>query len=241
MICLPDVTKLFLLCGGLVTLTACAAVPAANNTALKPSTQWVYASQGWADEAQDIYAEATEYVTQRQAQSAPESWAVIMDIDETVLNNVLYQVEIEQRGESYSSETWHDWTQKEQATLVPGARDFIKTVNALGGHVAFVTNRLDTEQLATENNLSQLGLKRNTDFRVLLTRASPEGESDKSKRFALVPELLEAQGYPNVKTIAFIGDNVGDQPDIKTDFQFFCIDQGAMYGDPCAAVPGPGR
>ncbi|MDB2439521.1 hypothetical protein N9W89_12470 [Hellea sp.] len=227
--------------GLLVSLAACTTVSPPSGNVLKPNTAWVYSSKGWADEAKTVYVSAADYVTEKHVEYLPESWAVIMDLDETVLNNVIYQVEREQRGEAYSAESWYEWTQKENATLVPGAREFIKTVNDLGGHVAFVTNRSDKEQLATENNLSKLNLKRNTDFRILLTRASPKGERDKSDRFEIVPELLEVQGYPNVKTIAFIGDNIGDQPNTIGDYRFFCIDQGAMYGEPCAKVPGPGE
>ena len=142
--------------GLLVSVTACTTVSPPSGNVLKPNTAWVYSSKGWADEAKTVYASAADYVTEKQAEYLPESWAVIMDLDETVLNNVIYQVEREQRGEAYSSESWYEWTQKENATLVPGAREFIKTVNDLGGHVAFVTNRSDKEQLATENNLSKL-------------------------------------------------------------------------------------
>ena len=34
----------------------------------------------------------------------------------------------------------------------------VQAVNQAGGHVAFVTNRQDREQLATENNLAALGI-----------------------------------------------------------------------------------
>ena len=43
------------------------------------------------------------------------------------------------------------------------------------------------------------------------------------------------------EVIAYLGDNTGDKPEAAGDWRFFCIDQGAMYGSPCAAVPGPGQ
>ncbi len=222
-------------------LTACSTLTPVSAVQLKPGTEWVANSSGWREEASAVYSEAAAYVETMGAERPDKSWAVVLDLDETVLNNVAYQISRETRGESYTSESWYDWTQQETATLVPGAKDFIDKVNQLGGHIVFVTNRRDFEQLATEKNLAALGITRGKDFRLLITRAAPKGISNKSDRFALVPMLLAAQGYPDVETIAYVGDNKGDKPADETGWQFFCIDQGGMYGDPCAALIGPGR
>ena len=221
-------------------LTACTAMPAPSG-ALKPGTDWVANSPGWAQEAEAVFAEAAAHVETVASERPAGSWAVALDIDETVLNNVEYQVRLDQSGETYSAQSWHDWTAEKSATLVPGARAFIERVNALGGHVALVTNRADTEQLWTEENLAAVGLTRPDDFRILMTRASPKGVSNKTARYALIPAVLAVQGYPGVEIVAYVGDNTGDKPDAAGDWAFFCIDQGAMYGEPCAAVPGPGR
>lgn len=219
-------------------LAACAHAP------LSAGTEWVAHSTGpqsWAAEAQDTYAQALAYVDTVAASRPPETWAVVMDLDETVLDNVGYQIGRERAGEGYSPESWFSWTQQRDATLVPGAKEFILAVGAAGGFVAFVTNRSDREQLATERNLASLGLERGRDFRVLLAKATPKGVSDKTPRFDLVPAMLAVQGYPGVEIVAFIGDNVGDKPAELGAAGFFCVDQGAMYGKPCAGVPGPGR
>jgi len=222
-------------------LSACATVDDAVQKPLKPSTAWVAAGEGWAEEAEEVYAAATSYVATAAQTRNAKSWAVIMDLDETVLNNVAYQVSLDEAGASYKPETWYAWTQEKRASLVPGASAFIEFVNEAGGHVAFVTNRSDREQLATEENLAALGLTRGEDFRVLLTRARPNGPRSKEERFDLAPAMLSAQGYPDVAIIAYVGDNMGDKPATLNGAAFFCIDQGAMYGDPCAKVPGPGR
>lgn len=222
-------------------ITACSTIPETPGVELLPGTAWVNEGVGWAEEAEEVYAEATAFIESKAANRATGSWAVVLDLDETVMNNVRYQVEREMLGESYSSESWYAWTQRKEATLVPGVEGFLSAVNAAGGYVAFVTNRSDSEQLATEENLATLGLTRHDDFRVLMTRARPNGVSAKDARYELVPALLAAQGYPDVEVIAYLGDNVGDKPEAPGDWKFFCIDQGAMYGEPCAEVPGPGR
>ena len=215
--------------------------PPLSTEGLSDGVAWVAAGDGWADEALAVYDEAKAYVLATTQTLPNGGWAVVLDLDETVINNVEYQIERERLGESYTPESWYDWTQEQRATLVPGVEDFITAVNAAGGHVAFVTNRSDRSQLATEENLAALGLTRGEDFRVLMTKAEPKGESAKDARYALVPELLAVQGYPDVETIAYIGDNKGDKPELAGEWVFFCIDQGAMYGDPCAETPGPGQ
>ena len=224
---------------GLLT-AACAHVETPPESALKPGTDWVANSPDWVSEAESVFAEATAYVDEIANTKAEGGWGVILDVDETVINNVAYQVSLDQSGASYAPETWFAWTQEEAATLVPGAAAFIKHVNARGGHVRLVTNRRDTEQLATERNLEALGLRRHYDYRVLLTRALPNATSEKDARFDLVQEMLATQGFPDVEIVAYVGDNKGDKPVEPGDWRFFCIDQGGMYGDYCAAVPRSG-
>ncbi|WP_120077856.1 HAD family acid phosphatase [Aurantiacibacter odishensis] len=237
-------TKLVKLAASLVCLglAACAHTGGMTPVAeLKPGTAWVLNSDDWASEAREVFAEATQHVDALESARPDGSWYVVLDLDETVMNNVAYQVELDRTGASYQTETWFDWTQQEAATPVPGSIEFVNHVNRAGGHVVFVTNRLDREQLATESNLAKLGLLRGRDFRVLLTRASPEGTSSKEGRFALVPEMLRVQGYPSTVSLAYVGDAKGDRPADWDADAFFCIDNGAMYGDPCASVPLSGR
>lgn len=221
-------------------ITACAHAPQVDPSNLKESTAWVAYSPDWVREAEEVYAEATKAAGSLGSIEKPGSWAVIMDVDETVMNNVQYQIERDQAGLGYTPESWYAWTQREAATLVPGAKNFIEFVVEQGGVVALVTNRSDTEQLATENNLKDLGLERNEDFRVLITRAGGT-PSDKNARFQLVPEMLAVQGFEDVEVRIYIGDGKGDKPNFKGNWEFFCIDQGGMYGEPCAKVPGTGR
>ena len=223
-----------------VLASACTAIPVTETGQLKPGPDWVANSSEWRVEAEQVFANAERYISEIEQTKEDGTWGVILDLDETVLNNVAYQVERDLSGTSYSPETWYAWTQREEATLVPGAARFIEFVNANGGHVAFVTNRRDTEQLATERNLDALGLKRSEDFRVFLTRALPNAPRDKDARFAQVPLMLESQGYPGVEIVAYVGDNKGDKPATAGAWEFFCIDQGAMYGEYCADVPGSG-
>lgn len=224
----------------IAAMAACAHTPNFDQSQLKESTAWVAYSQDWETEALEVYAEATAAARRIGEASKPGSWAVIMDVDETVMNNVQYQIGRDLAGLGYTPESWYAWTQREDATLVPGAKAFIEAVNAAGGVVALVTNRSDREQLATENNLAALNLERKEDFKILLTRAAGT-PSDKNMRFSLVPDMLAVQGFEGATVRIYVGDGRGDKPNTKGNWQFFCIDQGAMYGEPCAETPGTGR
>lgn len=227
-----------------IALTACTTqpdpAPYETDFALSEGVDWVANNPEWGEKTEEMFALATDYVEDVAASREAKTWAVVLDIDETVLNNVEYQIRREKLGEGFTPESWHEWTSEKSATLVPGAKAFIERVNALGGHVALVTNRADSEQLWTEENLAAVGLERHEDFRVLLTRAYPDGASDKTPRFELVPAMLAVQGYPGVEIVAYVGDNRKDRPEpTNPDDKFFCINQGEMYGTPCAKRPVP--
>ena len=53
------------------------------------------------------------------------NYAVVMDLDETVLDNSDYQVELYNKNEKYNPDSWDEWVVKEDAKLVPGAYDYI--------------------------------------------------------------------------------------------------------------------
>ena len=57
--------------------------------------------------------------------------AVILDLDETVLDNSQYQVELFYKDESFNMESWSDWVLREEAELVPGSKDFIEFISSL--------------------------------------------------------------------------------------------------------------
>lgn len=225
-------------------LTACSADPTPPATswyaapdrhhALSAPVAYVADSPEFRRTVDGAYSRAIAGIEQQARRHRKGSWVVVMDLDQTVLNNVAYHMAMDHAGESFSPETWRSWVHEKSAILIPGAWSFINRVNGLGGHIAFVSNRRDYEQLATEENLAALGLERGRDFRVLLTRAYPNGDSDKQARFNLVPQELKVQGYPNTRIVAYVGDVMGDKPRNLRGAQFFCIPQGGMYGEQCA-------
>jgi acid phosphatase len=131
---------------------------------------------------------------------------VILDADETVLDNSTYQMRLARRGEAFSNETWNDWVREEAAGAQPGAGRFIELVRTLGGRVAVVTNRDEPVCDATRRNLTALGI----EVDVVLCQA--EGERGKEGRFAAVQQGTTPAGLPPLDVVMWVGDNIHDFP-----------------------------
>jgi acid phosphatase len=83
--------------------------------------------------------------------------AVIVDIDETVLDNSPYQARLVRDGGSYDEVTWDAWVREEKASPVPGAVEFAKAAAARGVTVFYVSNRAAHLEQATLANLRAAG------------------------------------------------------------------------------------
>lgn len=167
---------------------------------------WVRSSAEYRALCAQTYAAAGERLAADVGTRTRRSWAVILDADETVLDNSLYQKE--RGGKPYDEASWAAWVKRREAGAVPGARAFLETVQRLGGVVAIVTNRAAALCDDTRSNLTQLGLP----FDVVLCQPAGAG-SDKQPRFRDVAEGRAAPGLPAVEIAAWVGDNVRDFPD----------------------------
>ena len=67
--------------------------------------------------------------------------AVILDIDETVLDNSESEERSIRAGVAYSEALWAEWCNQRKATPIPGALEFTKAAAAKGVTVFYVTNR----------------------------------------------------------------------------------------------------
>lgn len=125
--------------------------------------------------------------------------AVVLDLDETVLDNSPYSAWQVLNGEPYSPETWDRWVQLASAKEVPGAGRFLRFADSLGVRIFYISNR-DTSQLApTAENMEKLGLPQVDPENFMLKSVT----SDKTDRRNAVRNL----GYDIVMRI---GDNLGD-------------------------------
>ncbi len=135
---------------------------------------------------------------------------MILDADETVISNVTYQLERARAGLPYSTESWSAWVRRREATPLPGAAAFLARVRALGGRIAIVTNRLQSDCADTEAVFKAHALA----YDAMLCRPN-DGPSDKNPRFDAVAAGRTPAGAPRVDVVAFVGDNILDFPGLS--------------------------
>ena len=84
--------------------------------------------------------------------------AVIVDIDETVLDNSPYQARLVVDGLSYDEVTWDSWVRERKARAVPGVIEFARAAEARGVTIVYISNRAEHLAEDTLANLRAVGL-----------------------------------------------------------------------------------
>lgn len=182
-------------------------VQAAGAAADPESIRWVRDAAEYRAAVLQVYRQAAARVEADAATHGRGAWAVVLDADETVISNLTYQVERARLGQPYSPESWRAWVQRREATPLPGAAVFLARVQALGGRIAIVTNRLQSECADTEAVFKAHALP----YDAMLCR--PDGSpSDKNPRFDAVAAGRTAAGAAPLAILAFVGDNILDFP-----------------------------
>jgi 5'-nucleotidase (lipoprotein e(P4) family) len=162
---------------------------------------------------EQTYGLAAERVEEAAAGRETGTWGVILDADETVLDNSEYQRRRARLGLGYTSESWDEWVREEAAPALPGAVAFIRRVQGMGGRVAIVTNRNESVCEPTRRNLRQVGVQP----AVVLCRRP--GESEKEERFRAVQQGRAAPDLPPLEVLAWVGDNIQDFPGMSQEYR----------------------
>lgn len=173
--------------------------------------------------------------------------AVVVDVDETVLDNSPHQAFIVTNRLPFSSDVWTRWVNRREAKAIPGAAEFLTYANQKGVKVFYVTNRDEIHRQGTIDNLKQTGFPDASEETVLVRAA---GVSSKEARRQKILEKY--------RIVLLIGDNLNDlasrfeQKSVadrfaevdKTREMFgrkFIVLPNAMYGDWESAIYNYGR
>lgn len=180
--------------------------PAIEAVALPGALRWVRRSAEFRALAYQAYAVAEQHLQDTVPTLSGVPWGVIMDADETVLDNSEYQLRRAVLDSTYTVESWAAWVNEATAPAIPGAVAFTQEVHRMGGRVVIVTNRDDLQCEPTRANLERLGLAPD------LVLCRPPGESDKNPRFERVRRGTASPELPALTVVAWIGDNIQDFP-----------------------------
>lgn len=155
---------------------------------------------------------------EQTAKSAELPPAIVLDVDETVLDNSPFQAMMIKSNTSFNLPVWDSWVSLAQAKAVPGAVDFINAALDMGIEVIYLTNRecnmregnnsTCPQAEDTAKNLRAVGIKSVNDELVLLKSAQPGWTSEKKSR-----RVFLADKY---RVVMLFGDDFGDfLPDVK--------------------------
>ncbi|MBP1850508.1 5'-nucleotidase, lipoprotein e(P4) family [Rhizobium halophytocola] len=132
--------------------------------------------------------------------------AIILDCDETILDNNLYEAHLVKDGTDFSPKEWTAYVNSEQTTAMPGAVEFTQYAASKGVKVFYITNRTKEEESATATNMEKLGFPMGGNVDTLLTKGEKEEwGSPKGSRDQLV-----AKDY---RVLLMLGDNFSDFTD----------------------------
>lgn len=158
-------------------------------------------------------------------ETLPANWGVVLDIDETTLDNSPYQRERADLGLGYSPATWGTWVDRRAAKPLPGVEAYLDRVHELGGKVVFVTNRVAaTECDDTAANLASEGIA----YEGIHCKTGP---SDKNPRFEAIAATMTI--------VQFVGDNITDFPQLSQELRTQPETAYEAFGERFFIVPNP--
>jgi 5'-nucleotidase (lipoprotein e(P4) family) len=132
--------------------------------------------------------------------------AVVMDVDETVLDNSPYQARLIRDGKEYDEISWDQWVAEKKAKPLPGVVDFAKAAAEKGVTILYISNRAVHLKEATLANLREAGLPVADDSVFLglgtVLEGCEQNGSEKNCR-----RRLAGQQY---RVLMQFGDQIGD-------------------------------
>jgi len=139
----------------------------------------------------------------KEGSNKPQDLAIVLDLDETVVDNSALLVRDMENCEDYTTwDTWSNWEIKGHPTLIPGSKAFIDEANNAGFNIYYVSDRYSENKPSTINTLKLLGLPQAEDSHVLLY-----GTPKEARRQTIAKEH---------KIVMLLGDSL---PDLASEFK----------------------
>lgn len=217
---------ILLLMGGMMVLNACKGGKEVQQTAPSPDNGYSYMSR------QQHLVQATVW-QQRSGEYRALCWqayntaklrldlilanragnqkpAVVVDVDETVLDNSPYTVYNIMSGNPYAKNDWMAWTKLAIADTVPGALGFLKYAASKGADVYYITNRYADETAWTVANLQKHGFPM-ADMDHVMTRTDVSSKEARREKVMADHEIVMLAGDALTDfSTAFEGTNLED-------------------------------
>jgi len=184
---------------------------------LPNDVRWVRQSAEHRTLCEQLFRQATVAILRQvKMEKGSKNLAVVVDLDETVLDNSLYQVERWKAGLSFTQDSWSDWVNREEAGLIPGARAFLSAVRKKGVRVVFLSNRMNHNLEPTRVNLQALGV---LDPKDLFLLRLDKNDLKEVRRKEVTDGTGRMKKVGPLHVIGYLGDQMGDFPsDVSKEF-----------------------
>jgi 5'-nucleotidase (lipoprotein e(P4) family) len=168
------------------------------------ATHWFRNALEYCRLAVNVYDEALAAARRMAPTHRRHQWIVVMDADETVLDNSLFERERNLCGGEFKDAQWESWVHAGLARTIPGAAAFTQAVHRMGGLVAIVTNRIAADDADTQHVLRlggiwfdyEIGMSANISDKVARWRGA---EIELKRKFG---------GHP--RAVLWMGDQMTD-------------------------------
>lgn len=166
--------------------------------------------------------------------------AVILDIDETVLDNSPYQARLVRDGKHYEDASWARWCREEAARPLPGALEFTQMAAAHGVTVFYLSNRAQDLNDATLANLRSAGFPVATGEPVFLGLGTVVDGCQASGSSKGCRRKLIGRTH---RVLLQVGDQVGDFVDVAANTspgrRAAVAGYAGWFGERWFALPNP--
>ena len=181
---------------------------------------------------QQGYNVATNKLKELLKQPTDKPYSIVLDIDETVLSNIPFQVKMIKDGTAFNPKLWDEWVQKAEATPVAGAKEFLQFADKNKVQIYYISDRTDAQVDATIKNLEAQGLPVQGRDHLMFKK-----EGDKSK------EGRRQEVLKHTNLVMLFGDNLVDFAEFSTkseeDRDKMFEQLKAEFGDKFIIFPNP--
>ena len=181
---------------------------------------------------QQGYNVATNKLKELLKQPTDKPYSIVLDIDETVLSNIPFQVKMIKDGTAFNPKLWDEWVQKAEAKPVAGAKEFLQFADKNKVQIYYISDRTDAQVDATIKNLEAQGLPVQGRDHLMFKK-----EGDKSK------EGRRQEVLKHTNLVMLFGDNLVDFAEFSTkseDDRDKMFEQlKAEFGDKFIIFPNP--
>jgi predicted secreted acid phosphatase len=187
----------------LIPTPATPVTPEPTNLTMRKRQVVAYVNSGqYAQEIARLALEANKHLTKRAPKlaAAKRKLAVVFDIDETTLSNYPHVLS---NDFGYVPKIWDGWVEEGRAHAIVPVQTIYDTAVRMNIDVFFITGRKESERVATERNLREVGYEKWTGIYYL-----PEKYEGTTRGFKTnIRRKLVADGY---LILANVGDQLSD-------------------------------